>query len=210
MAGTLSSPRVLGHLYPCWHSPLHAATAQGPPGPQRLSPSVFIYHLPLTPFLRALSGQLMVPASFPSFPQRALTASSALSLGGLSITPFLSVKPLVCLLLGQETTSSPLCFPHPHGAKTLQLGLAGWPRFCGGINAPGTLGFLGCRCPWMWPPSAPCPHAAVAGGLAGTDAVTHRWLPGPLSWPAVLGEHQDSPKTELGGRWTQHQSLPCS
>lgn len=100
---------------------------------------------------------------------------------------------------GAGNNTSPLCFPCPHGAKTLQLGLAGWPQFCSGINAPGTLGFLGCRCPWMWPPSAPCPHAAVAGGPAGTEAVTHLWLPGPLSCPAVLAEHQDSPKTELGG-----------
>lgn len=55
---------------------------------------------------------------------------------------------------------NPLCSHTPVQLRPFILG-SGWqplwqPQVCGGTSAPGTLGFPECRCPWMWPPSAPC------------------------------------------------------
>lgn len=92
----------------------------------------FIYHLPLTPSLRALSGQLVVPESCPKRADCdfAPTPSCAPSRGGSPGAP--PSPPFPRLKYSPSSASSqcrkqppalgspktPLCFPPPRGAET--------------------------------------------------------------------------------------------
>lgn len=195
---SLSSPGGLGDLCRPWHRPFCAATGQGPPRPSKTFPFSVDLSPPCNSILESPFWPADGPSILPLISPESTYSQLCPELRRLLHHPLPEAEAPHLPPPGAGNNPNPLCFPHPHGAKTLQRGVAGWPQLCGGTNAAGTLGFPGCRYPWMCPPSAPCPRAAVAGGPVGTDAVTHQWLPGPLSCLAVLGEHQHSPKMELG------------
>lgn len=194
----------------------------------------FIYHLPLTPLLRALSGQLMVPVSCPSFPQRAAcdfapTPGCTLSQGGCPgappSPPFLRLKysPSSASSLGWKQTPALGCSKPPpllptspwsrdpsawgHGAGCGPSSALGPTLQEGASAGKQTPSFPWCKRPWMWPPQ-PLPLPRSRGGPAGTDAgdsLVASWAP---FLPGCAGRASALTENGAGGTDSTLSSAP--